>query len=996
MAAVPPDPALPAGTQLHAGKFVVGRVLGEGGFGITYQGAHQVLRRPVAIKELFPATLGAVRRGTRVAVPATQQEDFRRERDSALQEAQVVAGFRSRHIVDIHDMFLENDTAYIVMEYLEGKTLEAHIQEQGALPWKIVQQLAVNLCEALEEVHSHQMLHRDIKPANIMLTQDGRTVLIDFGSARAFRTGRTVQHTRILTEDYAAPEQYSREGRFGPCTDIFSLGATLYYALTGTPPDGALERLQEYASKTVTLPSGLPQPLGTAIQQALALRVEARPQTVEEFRAVLLGTRSDTPGSPDAAASRAGRRAGVDRDKAADLVARGTAKAAQGQYWDAIADYDQALRSDSDNAAAYRSRGDAKYNLKQYQAALADYDQALRLAPDDAKAYCNRGVAKAALKQHQVAFTDYDQALRLNPNLAAAYHNRGIAHAALDQYAEAINDYNRVLRLDPKDAAAYFRRGYARDGLGQYREAIADYDQALQLDPNATWTYRNRGLAKFRLGQYRQALADYDQALRLAPDNAEAYRNRGDAKTHLGRYADAIADYDQTLRLDPKDAEAYHSREEANEILDRQREAIADYDQTSRLDSHRGSVGGRLFRKVTQRAGHLSPKGLMLATVFIVLCGGAVSATVASGVVPFRALASPFVAAARIPTPSLTPLPTATRQLIAVAPTSVPTRTPTPRATLKSAATATLKPTVVPPTPIVPTRTPTRATPKPAAITSLPRASTPTPTLLFPHTNVGSNLRSGPGVEYDVVGVLAKDARVQPVSRSADQLWLKLVTGVWIHASLVDNVPSGLPTAIHRPTPPPPTATPAPASVPVQGDWSLPVRRNEPFLMQDGLEIRIKEVIHGDTNRMQAYIERRGGQDCEGCLAVKLEIVNRRGNTKEYVVQEDFTLLQGGPEAEPYPQVQCQHPHALRSMANPGSLRGLPKHLGGDERVLCFERVAALAWDMRLAYAPVFLFDDRSRPTPTPAGSLQRTDEPKEQEQAFRTGWTVFFNLQGT
>ena len=144
-------------------------------------------------------------------------------------------------------MFLDNNTAYTVMEYLEGQTLEACIQERGAFPWEEVRDLALNLCEALKEVHSHQLLHRDIKPANIMLTEDFRTVLIDFGSARAFQTGRTMKHTRVLTEDYAAPEQYIREGRFGPYTDIFGLGATLYHALTGDPPSGALARIQGYA-----------------------------------------------------------------------------------------------------------------------------------------------------------------------------------------------------------------------------------------------------------------------------------------------------------------------------------------------------------------------------------------------------------------------------------------------------------------------------------------------------------------------------------------------------------------------------------------------------------------------------------------------------------------------------------------------------------------------------------------------------------------------------
>lgn len=126
----------------------------------------------------------------------------------------------------------------------------------------------------------------DIKPANVILRADGPAVLIDFGSVRAFQIQQTVRHTRILTEEYAAPELYSQAARFGPYTDLFCLGATLYHALTGAPPPRALERLQA-PQRDVVLPAGLQGDLGQAIQRALALRVEDRPQTATEFRQAL-------------------------------------------------------------------------------------------------------------------------------------------------------------------------------------------------------------------------------------------------------------------------------------------------------------------------------------------------------------------------------------------------------------------------------------------------------------------------------------------------------------------------------------------------------------------------------------------------------------------------------------------------------------------------------------------------------------------------------------
>ncbi len=276
---------LAVGSTLHQGKFTVGRVLGEGGFGITYKGAHRDLRRPVAVKELFPLDLGATRLGTRVSVPAPQADAFRYAREQALQEARIIAGFRSRNIVDVYDMFLENGTAYIVMEYLEGETLEARLERVGSLPPDEVQGMAEALCEALAEVHDDNWLHRDIKPSNIVLAADQRIVLIDFGSAREFHLHRTQRHTRILTAQYAAPEQYSEAARFGPYTDAFSLGATLYHALTGAPPPSAMDRFQ--SGRDLDFPPGVPSRLATALQQALALRIDDRPSSMAALLALI-------------------------------------------------------------------------------------------------------------------------------------------------------------------------------------------------------------------------------------------------------------------------------------------------------------------------------------------------------------------------------------------------------------------------------------------------------------------------------------------------------------------------------------------------------------------------------------------------------------------------------------------------------------------------------------------------------------------------------------
>ncbi len=294
---------LPPGTTLHDGKFNIGRVLGEGGFGITYKGVHTDLRRVVAIKEFFPTALGTGRTGNRVTVSASRKAAFDREQEGVLEEARTIAGLHCTSIVEVYDVFRENGTVYIVLEYLEGQTLAERIQQAGRLAEADVASIGHALCDALEVIHAHRLLHRDVKPANVLLTREGRTVLIDFGSARAYRPDHTVQHTRVLTEEYAAPEQYSDRARFGPYTDIFCLGATLYHALVGVPPPGALIRLQNI-NPEVTFPHGRHGALYPAVQRALALRAEDRPATVADFRRLFTADARDAqrdgvPTAPD-------------------------------------------------------------------------------------------------------------------------------------------------------------------------------------------------------------------------------------------------------------------------------------------------------------------------------------------------------------------------------------------------------------------------------------------------------------------------------------------------------------------------------------------------------------------------------------------------------------------------------------------------------------------------------------------------------------------------
>ena len=237
-------PALPVGTRLQGALYSVGKVLGQGGFGITYLGSDVGLKRAVAIKEFFPQVQGCSRTGTKVQPGGMiTQAEYLEEKNKFLAEGQRLAQFQHPHIVKVFSLFEENNTAYMVMELLKGKTLLRIIEEHGPLEETEAVAYITQIAEALDVIHGSNLLHRDIKPENIIVTEERRAVLLDFGTAREFAAGKTRRMTTTLTQGYAPLEQYGQRARFGVPSDIYALGATLYHLLTGEIPIQATDRV---------------------------------------------------------------------------------------------------------------------------------------------------------------------------------------------------------------------------------------------------------------------------------------------------------------------------------------------------------------------------------------------------------------------------------------------------------------------------------------------------------------------------------------------------------------------------------------------------------------------------------------------------------------------------------------------------------------------------------------------------------------------------------
>ena len=289
--------ALPPGTRLNGGAFSVGRVLGQGGFGITYKGNDINLARLVAVKELFPD--GSRRQGLIVVPPHNVSEsEWKTTRDEFIEEARTVARFRHPGIVNVYFVWEENGTAYQAMEFLDGQSAGGMV-EKGKLTEAQAVPIIERVADALEVMHASGFIHRDLKPDNIVQTNDGRTVLIDFGTAKQFVREKTQKLNPVLTPGYAPLEQYSSQARFDHRLDIYALGATLYHLLTGEIPVSAVER-----AAGVELPSvrdknpSVSQSVSDAIERAMAIKVGERFNSAREFAQALRAPKQTPAPSP--------------------------------------------------------------------------------------------------------------------------------------------------------------------------------------------------------------------------------------------------------------------------------------------------------------------------------------------------------------------------------------------------------------------------------------------------------------------------------------------------------------------------------------------------------------------------------------------------------------------------------------------------------------------------------------------------------------------------
>lgn len=270
------------------GRYVIQEVLGQGGFGITYLGIDKLYGNKVAIKEYYPQEIAMRKAQYEDVVTVTSIEEknnYDKGKKRFLDEAQVMARFnKNEGIVKILDFFEANNTAYIVMEYLEGITLKQYLGKYGVIQFRNLIEMMLPLLEALIEIHSQGLIHRGISPDNIMVQHNSKLKLMDFGAARDYTESGNKSLTVILKPGYAPPEQYQTHGVQGPWTDIYALCATIYKCLTGiTPPDAIARVMDDKFKEPDQLDGKLSPDIKKILWKGMNIFPEERYQDIVEF-----------------------------------------------------------------------------------------------------------------------------------------------------------------------------------------------------------------------------------------------------------------------------------------------------------------------------------------------------------------------------------------------------------------------------------------------------------------------------------------------------------------------------------------------------------------------------------------------------------------------------------------------------------------------------------------------------------------------------------------
>ncbi len=560
---------LPEQTLL-SGRYQLETRIGQGGMGAVYKASDtRFNNRPIAIKEMSRTGLSASQ---------IQEAEAAFERESHL-----LADMLHPNLPRIYDHFTEGERSYLVMDFIEGQTLEDYLAKAGgdALSLDQVLDWGKQLCDVLSYLHSHQppIIFRDLKPSNVMISESGHIYLIDFGIARVFKPGQSHDTVALGSPGYAAPEQYGK-AQSTPRSDIYSLGALLHCLLTGVDPSE-----QPFFFRPASqLNPVVPQELEQLLRDMLEMNATQRPANVQDVAQILRhveqqrisGTLPLTTTTSSIPAQK--RAAGNPHlQEAYRLYTNRRLK-------DAITSYDRALQSDDQNALAWQGRGLAQALNGQHKDALSSFERALMLDPHLVTALTGKGTALSILHRNQEALDAFERAIALEKDNANAWNGKGAVLNALGQPKQALAAFEFALHFDPYQAQAWGNKGLVLRQLKRYSEALRAFDEALKLDRNVVVYWNGKGMVLSEMRRFNEAMNAYQEALSRHNRYAPAWFGIGEVLVQQNNLQGALDAYDRALGYDPRFVKAWEHRAIVLTDMNRYAKALDSYDAALKID----------------------------------------------------------------------------------------------------------------------------------------------------------------------------------------------------------------------------------------------------------------------------------------------------------------------------------------------------------------------------------------------------------------------------
>lgn len=608
---------LPPHTYLKAKRYLIEKTLGEGGFGITYKGIDCQTSSAIAIKELWPEK--AVRQGRDITWSFNISPAERKQQLLKFQlEAKYQFQCKHPHICQVYDWFEENNTAYIIMQFISGKTLYQLLQEKPSIPETKIKKYFIEVAEALAVIHEKNLLHRDLKPDNILIDSQDNAIVIDFGATKEFLAGQTREMSVTLTAGYAPLEQYSYKSKRFPATDIYALCASMYEVATGQLPEAAVERLNAGNTDTLIPPRQLAPHLSPLLEQVILtgmnLRVENRFQSAEELIDALKGNfisplhkkARDFLKSNQLEEAIATYQKCIVNEPNNGIVAVELALV-QTHLDDKKAEQaaNQAIKLNPQDGRSYGVLGLVFCRRNHWQEAEQNLKKGTQFAPKEAWIQANLAWALGKQKKWQEAQTSLNQALALNPNcpfslglqswIAAQQKEwktaiKGARQALFKSKQNQTNDVNALktwvypcllLALDravvtknaqdvdrclneyltelPNDSFGWGFKGWKESLQGISPAVLSEFQKATRQGKPPYWVLMNLGITQEHRGQISEAIQTYEKAVKRFPNHPFAYLRLGTCLAQSEQWESAIAQLEKSVSLDSAIAAAHHN-----------------------------------------------------------------------------------------------------------------------------------------------------------------------------------------------------------------------------------------------------------------------------------------------------------------------------------------------------------------------------------------------------------------------------------------------------